>query len=295
LDGTQLIIGHRGRIIDPHFSLIFHHILPNDLLVCLLKRLPLKEISPNENVCLTSRGNRKRKRFLEYAKLSDLAFVGCECEQSLPFILRNVMSEFPRESKKEENCPTVLVNSRRISESPLPVCCPREKCTAQNKSRIESSISCMNSASENSEIKRSWHWMYIQFSRESRYDFIIKLIFRRNRSFNTFVSREKLWFPSCLVDLRDSREKNALTKSVWGKMTDFFLCESTIYDSDWLYGNDVEANFRPEQAQKSGSLQIGFFSLTKFSSGRYLTLLKWKSKWRWFTFAWVTWRIRFEM
>jgi hypothetical protein len=144
VDGTLLVVAHRGRAVDPAFSFQFYGVLPGDLLVCVLKRVPDKVKSQRfiESLRTTVypvaivHEDLERARLREYAKLSDLSFAGWECQPGLPAVLRDLMSQIGGETEAPVDYPTVLTDAPRISESPLPHHFRRERWMGIESDRV---------------------------------------------------------------------------------------------------------------------------------------------------------------
>jgi hypothetical protein len=102
LHGTELILAHRGRVLDERFTFHHHGVRPGDLIICQLKRIPTKEksqrflssLAKRRQIPLPAASERDSSaRVAEQARLSDLAFAAWECHPRLPTILRDLLSD----------------------------------------------------------------------------------------------------------------------------------------------------------------------------------------------------------
>jgi hypothetical protein len=135
LENTTLLVAHKGHLVDPLFSFQYHNVQTGDRLVCMLKRLPSREKSSRfrESVSPTKRvvcqlapisDPAEANRRAQIARLTDLSFLAWEAMPDGQLVMEDMLRQQERQAKDRVGFagPTVVPESRGMSEAPLPNC-----------------------------------------------------------------------------------------------------------------------------------------------------------------------------
>ncbi|OHT12486.1 hypothetical protein TRFO_17640 [Tritrichomonas foetus] len=142
LAGTRLIIAHNGKVIDPSFSFGYYNTTNGSKFVLLLKKLPSKERSRKFLESMEKRDTiqyfkvtrdpTEITRREEIARLNDLALMTWESLPDFPLIMKEIINSQEKQSAeswlvRNNNYETVIPESSKISEDPLPNLFEKEK------------------------------------------------------------------------------------------------------------------------------------------------------------------------
>jgi hypothetical protein len=135
IEGSRLLVAHRGRFLVPDFSLQFHEIKTGDHVVCILKRLPsrdksqrfLESLSPPHRIVfqpISVTETPETDRCCEEARLGDLTFAHWESNPGFPLVMTDLLRQQEEESNEKQSDGitwlTHLTDSPEICEGPLP-------------------------------------------------------------------------------------------------------------------------------------------------------------------------------
>jgi hypothetical protein len=146
-DGRQLIIAHRGRVINPAFSFYYHGVANGHRLICMVAKprrrirrfLALSDHGPSRFVAMD---RLEMSVAREGARLRDLAFAHWEPMKEFPVLLSDLLheNEYTDERDKDVRWPTVVPHAGAIGERPIPAFFKTECCASANFSNPSESV-----------------------------------------------------------------------------------------------------------------------------------------------------------